>query len=1343
MVDLLGEDAAQHRPPLLERDRRVIRDRREELPLVGREGRVPIADELADLPSLPAERQANGVPAGVPLGPRDLPVLEDERGAGRADGVHRRPDDRAERLLEVKRLRDRLGDPRKRLELRDPLLRVLVELRVLDRLRDLACDRHQELDLVGIELSRLLRPDVQGALEPLLRQDGHGQDRLVLLLPQVRKGLEARVEVRVPRDHDRRSLRGRCARDALADPHLRNPRQLLDPRPARGPEHELVRGLVVEIDEAGVGVEGLGHLGRYEVEELAEVERGVDRRDGLQHEPEMARGAIHESDDRQAATAYTRFVPTCGSCGSDNPEGFRFCGSCGALLVEEPSTVHESRRTVTVVFCDVTGSTALGERLDPESLRGVMARYFEAMRLVIERHGGTVEKFIGDAVMAVFGVPTLHEDDAVRAVRAAAGMREALAELNEELERDFGTRLLLRTGVNTGEVVAGTEERLATGDAINVAARLEQAAEPGEILIGPDTYALVRDAVEVEALPPLELKGKSAGLAPYRLRAVGADAPGRARRFDAPLVGRERERRLLADAWERVVTERSCSLFTLLGSAGVGKSRLVAEFLSEIDAKVSRGRCLSYGEGITYWPVVEVLLQLLDGRATDPDALGVDEPVAARIAALLGEDASPSSPEETAWAVRKLFEARAADSPLVVVLDDIHWGEATFLDLVEHVAGLSRGAPIFLLCIARPELLDSRPTWGGGLLNATTVLLEPLSIHEADELIGQLLGDSRLDIALRSRIRETAGGNPLFLEEMLAMLREDSANDDVRVPPTIHALLAARLDQLDRAERGVLESGSVEGEVFHRGAVQALAPAEPEIDSRLTTLVRKELIRPDRPTLPGEEAYRFRHLLIRDAAYDALPKAARARLHESFARWLDDHADSIVELDEIVGYHFEQAYRYRQELGPLDDAAATLAEQAAERLARGGTTALTRGDVRAAETLLRRATSLFPEQDSRRPELLLELADALFSGGRLADSRAVVEEAITLSRRHDDEQFLARARLQQIEIAGQTDPTDSTEQSLAETEALLRELERVDDTNGLARAWGLVGRLRFFRGRAAAAEEAFARAVTEARRAENTNLERQAYEWWAGAKCFGPAPVRQGLEFIDAVPQPALKSAQLVAFLAEVHSNLSAMEGRFDEARTHVARAKRITDEFGLELRSAGLAQFSGRVEALAGDLQAAEREFRQGYELLGELGETGFRSTTGVLLAEVLVAQGRDAEAELIVAEVGELAQEDDLDPQARTRAVRALLLERQGRHDDALRLAREAVALFKASDYFDAHADMLVTLATILRAADHRGEAQQALKEALDLYERKGNLVMAGRVHGLLSALVASSQG
>jgi class 3 adenylate cyclase len=450
-------------------------------------------------------------------------------------------------------------------------------------------------------------------------------------------------------------------------------------------------------------------------------------------------------------------VSVCAACRHEIPEGAKFCPECGAPLAPKAAP-REMRKTVTILFCDLAGSTALGETTDPEALRTLLARYFERMKEIVERHGGSVEKFIGDAVMAVFGVPVVHEDDALRACRAAVEMRDAFPEL--------GVRG--RIGVNTGEVVTGTEERLATGDAVNVAARLEQAAEPGEVLVGVETVRLVRDAVELGTERRLDLKGKAEPVPAYPLVAAAGEL---SRRFDTAIVGRERERRALDDAWERVLSERACHLFTVLGSAGVGKSRLIAEFLGSLEGvPVVRGRCLSYGEGITYWPVVEAVLQL-GRRPSEPRAAGA-------IASLLGESEDRGTADEIAWAFRRLLEEVA---PVVCVFDDLHWAEPTFLDLVDHVADWSRDAPILLVCIARPELLDRRSTWAGGKLNATTVLLEPLTAEETDELIERLLGDAALAEPLRARIREAAEGNPLFVEQMLAMVAE-SGNGEVVVP---------------------------------------------------------------------------------------------------------------------------------------------------------------------------------------------------------------------------------------------------------------------------------------------------------------------------------------------------------------------------------------------------------------------------------------------------------------------------------------------------------------------------------------------------------------------------------
>src|ERR687888_319084 len=643
-------------------------------------------------------------------------------------------------------------------------------------------------------------------------------------------------------------------------------------------------------------------------------------------------------------------MPICATCGRETEGEFIFCPHCGSKLTSGP-VPREQRKTVTVLFCDVTGSTALGESSDPEALRALLARYFERMKGVIEAHGGTVEKFIGDAVMAVFGVPRVHEDDALRAVRAAVEMRDALPDLGIEA----------RIGVNTGEVVTGTEERLATGDAVNVAARLEQAAQPGEVLIGAPTLALVHDAVAAEPAGPLELKGKAEPVLAYRLTGVH-EAPERP--LATPFVGRDRELETLNEAWQRALDDGGCELATMVGDPGVGKSRLTAEFLSGIEANVVRGRCLSYGEGITYWPVVEVVKQL--------DALPSDPAASASLRSLLGETDERTSSDEIAWAFRKLLEEHA---PLVCVFDDIHWSEETFLDLIEHVALLSTGAAILLICMARADLLDRRPHW------PVALRLEPLAEQQVHELIPEVMSGD-----LRENITHASGGNPLFVTEMVAMARETSG--DVIVPATLQALLAARLDQLERPERSVLECGAIEGELFHRGSVQALSDGG-QVTSRLASLVRRELIRPDKPELAAEDAFRFRHLLIRDAAYDALPKATRAELHERFASWLEERGRDLVELDEVLGYHLEQAARYRQELGQPDD---ELAKRAGERLAAAGRRAFWRGDDHAAARLIERALEL--TRGLRLGVVLeLDLAQALWRDRRVDIAEGAAERA--------------------------------------------------------------------------------------------------------------------------------------------------------------------------------------------------------------------------------------------------------------------------------------------------------------------------------------------------------------
>jgi class 3 adenylate cyclase/tetratricopeptide (TPR) repeat protein len=1009
-------------------------------------------------------------------------------------------------------------------------------------------------------------------------------------------------------------------------------------------------------------------------------------------------------------------VLTCPACGRENPDGSRFCNSCGAELAEQAAAEREYRKVVTLLFCDVVGSTALGESTDPEALRTLLGRYFDEMKAIVERHGGSVEKFIGDAVMAVFGVPQLHEDDALRAVRAAVEMRDALPELGVEA----------RIGVNTGEVVVGTAERLATGDAVNVAARLEQAAGAGEVLLGSETTALVRDAVETEELV-LELKGKSEPLVAHRLVSLQAQAPGFARRFDAQLVGRERELRRLQEAFGQAGADGSCQLFTVLGSAGVGKSRLTAEFIGSVDgARVVRARCLPYGEGITYWPVVEVLKQLPPARELDLDPAAVSA-----IEGLLGDEPGVSSTEEIPWALRKLLESAAAAAPVVVVFDDIHWAEPAFLDLIEHVADLSRAAPILLLCLARPELLERRPGWGGGKLNATTVLLEPLSATQTDELLERLLGEATLHEELRERIRDAAEGNPLFVEEMVALV-EASGDDEITVPGTIQALLAARLDQLEPAERGVLERGSVEGRVFHRGAVQALAPDETQVESRLTGLVRKELVRPDKAQLIGEDAYRFRHLLIRDAAYEALPKATRAELHELFADWLGKHGTELVELDEILGYHLEQAHHYKTELGEPGEA---LGVRAAGRLASAGRRSLATGDGHGAANLLGRAAALAEPQGRDGVELLVELAWALADSGDLREARRRLEEAVELADSLDDRVLELRTLCELSNLRVTVDASFTAEEALELGRAAVDELEQLGDHAALAAAWNLVAMGENLRGTWTGVTAALEQVADHARLAGDRRRETETLYLIGPSIFWGPTPVSEGIRRAQAISEERAADTLVRAWASRALIGFYGMMGRFDEARALLEATRSVLGELGRTMDLYTLAFWSAPLELLAGDPVASEREAAAACEGLEAAGEQGWLSTMATMLAEALYAQGKLDEAEVAVRRSRETATSDDFNAQSLWRGSLARILARREQFEEAEQLAREAVEIIDRSDELSHQGDLRVGLAEVLRLAGRTDESIPVLEQALERYEQKENRVSADATRALLA--------
>jgi class 3 adenylate cyclase/DNA-binding SARP family transcriptional activator len=1036
--------------------------------------------------------------------------------------------------------------------------------------------------------------------------------------------------------------------------------------------------------------------------------------------------------------------------------------------IAAPLAPQEMRKTVTVLFSSVGVSAPDGRNLDPEARRRVMSRYFGGVRAVLERHGGTVEAYPGDAVMAVFGVPLLHEDDAFRAVRAAGEMRDELPALADDLEGAFGVRPIVRVGVGTGEVIAAhptADEPLATGEAVSFAARLEELAGAGEILIDEKTHRLVQACVHAEPAGVHTLRSGES-LAALRLVEVRPRAPLRVSPLESPLVNRERQLAALNSSFTAAIGDRTCHLVTVLGTAGVGKSRLIQEFIGGLgdEGSVLRGRCLPYGEGITYWPLAEVVSDMTGAGGHGPAEQSVpviadqlaDEPkadlIVAGVAEALGiEGSQGGTSEKIFWSVRRLFEAVARRRPLVVVFDDLQWAEPTFLDLVEHVADLSRDAPMVMLCMARPELLDARPGWGGGKLNATSILLEPLSEDETRELIGNLLSRATLPQGVATRIAEVTEGNPLFAEELLAMLidegllhREDGdwavADDlaDLPVPPSIHALLAARLEALPDDERALLAHASVEGTVFHRGALEELAPAslEASIERSLTSLVRRDMIRPDRAGLGEDEAFRFRHMLIRDAAYRSLSKEMRAELHERFAAWIVRTAGSrLGEFEEIVGYHLERAYRLLGELGTLDTDAEELAVRGAERLESAGRKALARSDYPGAVSLLERAAALFPDDHPRRVRLLPDLGAALIEAGRLSDADEVLADARRAAAVSGDECVDSRSLVQQQLLRLHGESADTAE-AAAVVQQVVPVFERGGDDYGLCQAFRVQAWLHWIEAEAEAAAGAWERAAAYAQRAGAEHDRTEILHWVASSHFLGPTPVPDGIRRCEAIRREVSGNLAAVAHVLQSIAALHAMQGRIAGARELLANSNAVFEELGLTLSSAA-GQDTAWVELLAGDPVAAECSLRAGYGKLEEMGETNVLSTSAAYLAQALLAQGRDAEAERFAQRSNELAAADDLLTQVMWRGVQARVLARRGHFEEAERIARESVALAEKTDFVNHKGDALVDFAIVLRLAGRPEQGQAALAEALRLYEQKGNTVAVGKARAELAAL------
>ena len=1029
-------------------------------------------------------------------------------------------------------------------------------------------------------------------------------------------------------------------------------------------------------------------------------------------------------------------MAACPRCGEANPDHARFCLACGSPLGS--SVIREMRKTVTIVFTDVIDSTPLGERLDAETYRHVISRYFIEVSRVLEHHGGTVEKFIGDAVMAAFGIPILHEDDALRAVRAAAELREALAQLNLELQAQYGFEIGMRTGINTGEVVAGDPSEghaFATGEAVALAQRLEAAASPGEILLGETTYGLVRDAVLVEPLEPLELKGRSRPVNAWRLLGVVSGAPAFARRLDAPMIGRQAELGRLREIFHEAVRDHTCRLVTVLGPAGIGKSRLITELVTDVrsEARVLTGRCLPYGEGITYWPLRDLVRDAV--RKLSPEAIEellAGEPeaprIAGRIAGAIGLQEMTASPEDTMWAVRRFLEHLAREQPLIVGLDDLQWAEPTFVDLVEYLCGWAQDAPIMLVCLARPELLDRHPTW---IARGEAITLEPLSALQAEELLDHLRGKTDLDADLLERITQAAEGNPLFVEQMLAMLTESgTAAPDFAIPPTIHALLAARLDRLSPDERTVIERAAVIGKEFWRSAVAELSPdaERAAVGASLMTLARKELIEPAQSSFFSEDAFKFRHILVRDAAYLGIPKETRAEAHERYADWLDETAgERAKELDEIIGYHLEQAHGYRQELGPVAEGAATLATRAGERLATAGRRAVRRGDNSAAAILISRALKLLCAEHPSRPELLTELASTLMLAGDFEEAGPILAEAAECAEAVGDRRLQLRIAIEQEFFRTFTEPEGSALDDSSVADRTIPLLEELGDDRGLARAWLLKSEADVNACRWGARAEALERALEHARKGGDTGSVGGLTFNHASALYYGRTPVSDAIErceqYLAEHPDDRLVQASVNMVLA----GLRAMQGDFDEARSLYSGARGIHEELGRRFRIATVGSIlAAEIEELAGQPAEAVSILGWAYDTVREMGAMSATATVAAFLADALSVDGRNAESLERSKFAEENAPESDVVTQVLWRMARARALA-ESDPKAAQAFARDALAMARETDYPDLEARALICLAHTVGFGE---EQASLLAEAKRLYEAKGNLAAVARL-------------
>ncbi|MER7706988.1 AAA family ATPase [Kitasatospora sp. NPDC097605] len=1072
---------------------------------------------------------------------------------------------------------------------------------------------------------------------------------------------------------------------------------------------------------------------------------------------------------------------SCAACGRRTAEADRFCASCGAPLAAAalPPEPHESRRKVSMLFLDIVGSTTLAERLDPEPLRRVMDRYFASCGARIAEHGGVVEKFIGDAILAAFGATVAHEDDALRAVRAATGALDALAGLTAELAAAYQVRLEARAGICTGNVVVITrpgDDFRVVGDSVNTAARLQTAARPGEVLVCADTAAMVRAHVGIESVEPLALKGKSRPVPAWRITAPGAAADRPAPL--TPFIGRAEELAQLAHGYRQARERRQVRLATVVGAPGIGKSRLVREFLAGLpdgEAVVLSGRCSAYGRGITYRPLAEMLDSLPGGRpalarllageggaAEDDGEPARTRRLAARTLAAVAESVpvpttvpAPAGPgghapapvgvADIAWAVRHLLAVLGRSRPVILVWEDLHWAESTLLDLVEEIATWLRDVPVLLLCVARPELFETRAGWGAGTPDAVTVDLGPMTGEQTAALVGSLAlrGDvhpqedrGHEDRELTGRVITLCDGNPLFAEQLMDVFAETAPG--TQVPPTVQALLGARLDRLPGTERGLLELAAVVGREFTRAQLRAMAEADgtapPAADEATARLARRRVFEPG-----PAGTYRFAQALLRDTAYEFTPKTRRERWHDFLAERLSHERppDPMA-----VAYHVEATTLLRRQLRPGDPRLPALAGPAAGTLIAEGMRALARKDLPAAVQLLERGRALLPAGDPAHTALALHVCDAgiwLQDEARCRAALAAAEAALP-----DDPRAAAVRAIQHGIVTlrlGLAAP--------AEVAADARRLtERLENDPGDDLSWCRLHQLRahleLAAERTASAERSFRLALARARALGDGYEEDRLLCAVCELAQWTPTPVAASLELCALLGRRFAANRSLLIPVLVARAHLEALAGDVAGARRTLAEALACSHDVHADLADAVVLDAAGFVESLAGAHETAEARYRQSLGVLRAAEHAPETRTTEVAIARELFAQGRTGAAAtaLDLLDAGDDAAGGG-NPRARlgAAALRGRIASARGRHTEALAAAEEARALSAGCDDPCLVGETLLDRAIVLRAAGRAGRATAEGTEALRMFEAKGAILPAGRVRAWLAAETAAA--